>query len=104
CCGSAASCLLPAFPTRRSSALSETFSGTTGADILLDGAGSDVLIGGSGADVFVLDYDGVSDTIADFDPAMDRLDLSGWTLLRSRSEEHTSELQSRENVVCRLLL
>src|SRR5436309_13059350 len=29
-----------------------------------------------------------------------------WLLLfsRSRSEEHTSELQSRENLVCRLLL
>src|SRR5690606_41698852 len=26
------------------------------------------------------------------------------TLLRERSEEHTSELQSRENLVCRLLL
>src|SRR5690606_42070362 len=26
------------------------------------------------------------------------------SLLRSRSEEHTSELQSRENLVCRLLL
>src|SRR5690606_40199813 len=30
----------------------------------------------------------------------------GWpmTALQSRSEEHTSELQSRENLVCRLLL
>src|SRR5690606_40658893 len=26
------------------------------------------------------------------------------TLIRTRSEEHTSELQSRENLVCRLLL
>src|SRR5436309_10539976 len=26
------------------------------------------------------------------------------TTVRSRSEEHTSELQSRENLVCRLLL
>src|SRR5690606_40639953 len=32
--------------------------------------------------------------------------LSGYTRARSvrRSEEHTSELQSRENLVCRLLL
>src|SRR5690606_41909823 len=29
--------------------------------------------------------------------------LNGWTLT-DRSEEHTSELQSRENLVCRLLL
>src|SRR5690606_40433856 len=28
----------------------------------------------------------------------------GGRLLRRRSEEHTSELQSRENLVCRLLL
>src|SRR2546430_6390597 len=27
-----------------------------------------------------------------------------WELLRSRSEEHTSELQSQSNLVCRLLL
>src|SRR5690606_41956945 len=26
-----------------------------------------------------------------------------WTVIRDRSEEHTSELQSRENLVCRLL-
>src|SRR5690606_40185109 len=35
-------------------------------------------------------------------------DVDGMTLLREakrlRSEEHTSELQSRENLVCRLLL
>src|SRR5690606_39359688 len=27
-----------------------------------------------------------------------------WQLAKDRSEEHTSELQSRENLVCRLLL
>src|SRR5690606_787477 len=30
--------------------------------------------------------------------------VSGWETSRSRSEEHTSELQSREKLVCRLLL
>src|SRR5207302_4083278 len=30
--------------------------------------------------------------------------LIGGAVLRIRSEEHTSELQSRENLVCRLLL
>src|SRR5690606_40043697 len=29
---------------------------------------------------------------------------SQWSLSAARSEEHTSELQSRENLVCRLLL
>src|SRR5690606_41948670 len=31
-------------------------------------------------------------------------EAAGESLGRSRSEEHTSELQSRENLVCRLLL
>src|SRR2546427_834808 len=30
--------------------------------------------------------------------------FSGWYTTRSRSEEHTSELQSQSNLVCRLLL
>src|SRR5690606_40999151 len=35
-------------------------------------------------------------------PAMSA--FNAWLLSKSRSEEHTSELQSRENLVCRLLL
>src|SRR3954464_16104424 len=31
-------------------------------------------------------------------------DCAGGTRLRARSEEHTSELQSHDNLVCRLLL
>src|SRR5690606_39868676 len=30
--------------------------------------------------------------------------LGAWNMAKGRSEEHTSELQSRENLVCRLLL
>src|SRR5690606_40719678 len=41
-------------------------------------------------------------------PDLPVLDLPAWDCLPydrvSRSEEHTSELQSRENLVCRLLL
>src|SRR5690606_40495465 len=36
-------------------------------------------------------------------PGTDRRTRAGWGH-RERSEEHTSELQSRENLVCRLLL
>src|SRR5690606_41799030 len=38
------------------------------------------------------------------DAAARRLELDGGEVLEYRSEEHTSELQSRENLVCRLLL
>src|SRR2546427_3754265 len=33
-----------------------------------------------------------------------RSDLAGWMARSPRSEEHTSELQSQSNLVCRLLL
>src|SRR6266511_6472336 len=37
-------------------------------------------------------------------PASSLMSTPAWKPLPSRSEEHTSELQSRENLVCRLLL
>lgn len=54
--------------------------GGDGDDILTDGAGQDTLVGGAGADRFVLSSDGTGDEIADFDPALDRLDLSAWSM------------------------
>lgn len=54
----------------------ETLSGGGGDDILFDGAGADTLWGGSGADVFVFALDGETDRIVDFEPGIDRLDLS----------------------------
>lgn len=56
--------------------------GGAGEDVICDGAGSDLMSGGTGADVFVLARDGVLDTITDFQPGTDRLDLSAWPLLR----------------------
>ncbi|MPQ95899.1 DUF4214 domain-containing protein [Thioclava sp. JE_KL1] len=50
--------------------------GGAGADILQDGAGADSLWGGEGQDVFVLDADGRTDFIMDYEPGIDRLDLS----------------------------
>jgi Ca2+-binding RTX toxin-like protein len=55
--------------------------GLDGDDILSDGAGQDTLTGGDGADRFVLSADGAADEIADFDPSLDRLDLSAWPML-----------------------
>src|SRR3712207_9238323 len=56
----------------------DTLKGSYGKDMLFGGAGDDVLDGGAGAD-WIRGNGG-------------------------RSEEHTSELQSRQYLVCRLLL
>ena len=53
-----------------------TVSGGAGADILVDGTGSDTLWGGTGSDIFVLTGDGLGDVIGDFQPGIDRIDLS----------------------------
>lgn len=52
--------------------------GFAGDDIMQDGAGQDTLSGGLGADLFVLSADGQPDRIVDFEPGIDRLDLSLW--------------------------
>lgn len=59
--------------------------GNAGDDILSDGDGQDQLSGGAGADLFVLGADGRSDVIVDFQPGIDRLDLSLWGMLLDTS-------------------
>ncbi|WP_432448300.1 hypothetical protein [Aliiroseovarius marinus] len=59
----------------------DTLSGGNGADILKDGDGQDTLTGGSGADRFCLVADDELDTITDFNPSQDTLDLSGYHML-----------------------
>jgi Ca2+-binding RTX toxin-like protein len=63
----------------------DTLSGGKGDDILIDSGGIDLLTGGAGADVFVLVSDGRLDTITDFQPGIDRLDLSDWGRLYDQS-------------------
>src|SRR5690606_40269706 len=46
----------------------------------------------------------VVDAVGDLAASRRRVEEEGGTVLKARSEEHTSELQSRENLVCRLLL
>ena len=64
----------------------ERLLGNAGDDIIFDGAGRDTLTGGSGADTFIMAYDQTLDTITDFDPTQDSLDLSAWPSVRSMSQ------------------
>ena len=64
----------------------DVISGGAGNDIIRDGAGVDVLSGGAGADIFVLSRDGAVDTITDFTPGVDKIDLSLWPMLRDVSQ------------------
>ncbi|MFN3294091.1 MAG: calcium-binding protein, partial [Gemmobacter sp.] len=59
-----------------------TLLGGAGDDILIGGAGAAVMTGGEGADIFVPAHNGRITRITDFDPGVDRLDLSGWAGLR----------------------
>src|SRR3712207_8730412 len=72
-------------------------SGSGLNDIIVGGAGDDTLAGGAGNDTFQ-----VSGTAAGFDA----IDGGAGTTdtIQARSEEHTSELQSRQYLVCRLML
>lgn len=65
---------------------SDRLSGGAGDDRLIDGRGRDTLIGGNGADIFEFVSDGRSDFILDFDPGMDRIDLS------DTSADHVSDV------------
>ncbi|NDW54764.1 calcium-binding protein [Aliiroseovarius sp. PrR006] len=64
----------------------DTLAGAGGADMLSDGAGADTMTGGAGADLFILGDDGNLDTITDFDPTEDSLDLSSYHMLYDASQ------------------
>ncbi|MDW3117938.1 MAG: hypothetical protein R8G60_09290 [Roseovarius pacificus] len=55
--------------------------GSGGEDTLMAGTGEDSLTGGGGADVFVFRADGQPDTIIDFQPGIDRIDLGDWGMV-----------------------
>lgn len=59
-----------------------TLTGGAGDDILLAGLGRATLTGGAGRDVFVLRDTAERMVITDFEPGIDRLDLSDWPMLR----------------------
>src|SRR5690606_41653618 len=92
--GCGAPCVVPSFPTRRSSDLAGVLRvRAAGDDAHRVEAQARAL-----ARVDGRDRPALGDELGDVRLAGDAdLDLA-------RSEEHTSELQSRENLVCRLLL
>lgn len=59
----------------------DRLEGGGGQDIIEDGLGVDTISGGPGADIFVLRADGQFDRITDFEPGVDRLDLSDFPML-----------------------
>ncbi len=64
----------------------DVLRGGAGDDIIRDGAGEDTMTGGAGADTFVLSYDEGADTITDFTVGEDKIDLSGWPMVRSKGQ------------------
>src|SRR5205085_12083303 len=89
---------LPSFPTRRSSDLAVDLAGS-----VRGGVGALLL----GADASVPTIAVLSDVRTGLPGSADERDggdAAAAFLFGERSEEHTSELQSQSNLVCRLLL
>ncbi|MEO9685313.1 MAG: calcium-binding protein [Tateyamaria sp.] len=59
----------------------DTIDGGAGNDTLTGGAGEDVLTGGAGADIFVFGELSGNDTITDFNPLEDTIEITGTTFL-----------------------
>lgn len=82
-----------------------TLRGGAGDDILVAGPAGGRLTGGAGADLFVLPGGGATVRITDYEPGTDRLDLSGFTMLRNPGQLESTEtdtgarLAFREEVV-----
>jgi Ca2+-binding RTX toxin-like protein len=55
-----------------------TLRGNAGDDVMFDGAGEDNFYGGAGSDTFVFTPDDTRDTLHDFDPNTDQIDLSAY--------------------------
>mgnify|MGYP000751671473 CR=1 FL=1 len=71
----------------------DILDGGDGNDDLEGGSGDDILLGGAG-----------NDNALDGEAGNDTIDGGSGDDIIGRSEEHTSELQSPCNLVCRLLL
>src|SRR5690606_41522627 len=89
--------LLHSFPTRRSSDLFENIR-RIGISIFASAGIAGIILGLAAQKVFGSMLAGLQ--IAFTQP----IRMDDVVIVEGRSEEHTSELQSRENLVCRLLL
>lgn len=56
----------------------DTISGGDGSDLIVGGQGNDILTGGAGADIFQFHNGDGQDTITDFAPGSDVIDLHGY--------------------------
>ena len=83
----------------------DLLSGGLGDDILNGGEGNDTLWGKEGADTFVLEADGASDTIADFEDGIDRIFLGdglafeSLTITTADSSSDTQIVDASDNVL-----
>src|SRR5207249_6764758 len=92
-------CELLSFPTRRSSDLRIYLPPTERAEPVVAAPAAEPAISKGGETILVAEDDErVRNTIVAL------LQQRGYRVLEARSEEHTSELQSRSDLVCRLLL
>jgi Ca2+-binding RTX toxin-like protein len=74
--------------------------GGAGSDLIFGGGGADSLVGGAGNDVFVLQANGGTTAILDFDVGVDRIDLSDW--LRSYQSDDIKMEQTAAGAIVRL--
>ncbi|MFN4156348.1 MAG: M10 family metallopeptidase C-terminal domain-containing protein, partial [Paracoccaceae bacterium] len=69
-----------------SGAPGQSLSGGAGDDVLIANTSGTRLIGGGGSDIFVLRSTATQTTITDFQRGADRLDLTGWPMLRDTGQ------------------
>src|SRR5690606_40375462 len=95
---------LRSVPTRRSSDLAGVVTGQWNhMEVFVDLKQKVATASVNGKELHTVDLTGVVFNANSYSPTIALLGFNG-SHMDYRSEEHTSELQSRENLVCRLLL
>jgi Ca2+-binding RTX toxin-like protein len=64
---------------------SDVITGTAGNDVIVGGLGNNQLSGGEGSDMFVYHVGGGIDTILDFTPTLDKIQLLGTTFANAQA-------------------